>query len=199
MCLETLVFSVSTSHPFSIALRIYSLSLSCLNVDFGIWGHFAPSMRELFLRDFARRSLAFLLFWECGPLLATTSLSKIHALIFHIENCLHCSSMPVDRRSRYLFNELSESGFVSEFGGRSPMSQLSRYFNLWIKMQTELTNAMVPHCAFTDLAQLVRAFDNSLRAVWYLHVGYRCSVILWFCQAPRPPRHQRLRTIRPWL
>lgn len=35
------------------------------------------------------------------------------------------------------------------------MSQLSRYFNLWIKMQTELTNAMVPHCAFTDLAQLV--------------------------------------------
>lgn len=44
---------------------------------------------------------------------------------------------------------------ILEFGGRSPMSQLSRYFNLWIKMQTELTNAMVPHCAFTDLAQLV--------------------------------------------
>ncbi|KAK5974749.1 ran-binding protein 9 [Trichostrongylus colubriformis] len=48
---------------------------------------------------------------------------------------------------------------ILEFGGRSSMSQLSRYIHLWIKMQTELTNAMVPHCAFTDLSQLV--FGNS--------------------------------------
>ncbi|WKX88872.1 hypothetical protein Q1695_008482 [Nippostrongylus brasiliensis] len=49
---------------------------------------------------------------------------------------------------------------ILEFGGRSSMSQLTRYFHLWVKMQTELTNAMVPHCAFTDLAQLV--FGNPM-------------------------------------
>ncbi|KAK6029135.1 SPRY domain protein [Ostertagia ostertagi] len=51
---------------------------------------------------------------------------------------------------------------ILEFGGRSSMSQLSRYIHLWIKMQTELTNAMVPHCAFTDLSQLVFGNTNLL-------------------------------------
>ncbi|XGW21908.1 hypothetical protein V3C99_004680 [Haemonchus contortus] len=51
---------------------------------------------------------------------------------------------------------------ILEFGGRSSMSQLSRYIHLWIKMQTELTNAMVPHCAFTDLSQLVFGNSNHL-------------------------------------
>ncbi|KAK6726415.1 hypothetical protein RB195_004624 [Necator americanus] len=44
---------------------------------------------------------------------------------------------------------------ILEFGGRSPQSQLSRYFHLWAKMQTELSSAKIPHSAFTDVAQLV--------------------------------------------
>ncbi|EYB92895.1 hypothetical protein Y032_0189g1219 [Ancylostoma ceylanicum] len=44
---------------------------------------------------------------------------------------------------------------ILEFGGRSPQSQLSRYFHLWAKMQSELSSAKIPHCAFTDVTQLV--------------------------------------------
>ncbi|VDK77402.1 unnamed protein product [Cylicostephanus goldi] len=44
---------------------------------------------------------------------------------------------------------------VYKFGGRSPQSQLSRYFHLWAKMQSELASAKIPHCAFTDVTQLV--------------------------------------------
>ncbi|KHJ79571.1 hypothetical protein OESDEN_20777 [Oesophagostomum dentatum] len=44
---------------------------------------------------------------------------------------------------------------ILEFGGRSPQSQLTRYFHLWAKMQSELGSAKIPHCAFTDVTQLV--------------------------------------------
>ncbi|KAE9420732.1 hypothetical protein Angca_008070 [Angiostrongylus cantonensis] len=49
---------------------------------------------------------------------------------------------------------------ILEFGGRSAQSQLSRYFNIWSKMQMELASAKIPHCAFADVAQLVFGHTN---------------------------------------
>ncbi|KAJ1358916.1 hypothetical protein KIN20_017484 [Parelaphostrongylus tenuis] len=49
---------------------------------------------------------------------------------------------------------------ILEFGGRSAQSQLSRYFNLWSKLQLELASAKIPHCAFADVAQLVFGHTN---------------------------------------
>lgn len=123
-------------------------------------------LSEEHLHDLAKQTAAAIL----GMLTCTISPFILKKCVVSRWFCIIWQPLLRILKQPYIVNNvLAIPEILTEFGGRSPQSQLSRYFDLWAKMQSELSSAKIPHCAFTDVTQLVRhifALSLSLSSIW---------------------------------